>query len=229
MNEEQIIERLYRFFGNYDYKLHNVFIYQWESDFFAISSSGYTVEVEVKISKSDFKHDFKKSQKHKILRNGIKGLVTVPGVETNYINDNGKFYRSEYRSSSITVVKPFVPNKFYYCCPEELIYKQDVPDYAGLLYVVAKGDPEDPYYDIKEVKTPKFINKNKPDISKILLEKFYYISIKQAIEIRQLRNKINELNQYYQEHEEYVDTYDVKSKSIINTPYYEQSLFNQKL
>lgn len=51
-------------FRTNDYKLHNTFIYNWESDFFCVSASGYAIEVEIKISKSDFKADFKKEMKH---------------------------------------------------------------------------------------------------------------------------------------------------------------------
>lgn len=53
------------FLGNYEYVLNNVFMFDWESDLFGISKSGYAVEIEVKISRGDFFQDFKKP-KHQI-------------------------------------------------------------------------------------------------------------------------------------------------------------------
>lgn len=58
---------LYQHFVNYDYRLHNSFIYNWESDFFAMSSSNYFVEVEVKVSRGDFFRDFSKD-KHMLFK-----------------------------------------------------------------------------------------------------------------------------------------------------------------
>lgn len=62
--EADYIKMLYRHFMNFKYKLNNSFIYDWESDFFGISKTGYAYEVEVKISRGDFFADFKK-EKHK--------------------------------------------------------------------------------------------------------------------------------------------------------------------
>jgi hypothetical protein len=58
---------LYRLFCNYDYRLNNSFVYSWESDFFAVSGSGYCVEVEVKVSRGDFFRDFEKD-KHQLFK-----------------------------------------------------------------------------------------------------------------------------------------------------------------
>jgi hypothetical protein len=66
MTSSDIQKCLYKHFYNYDYKLSNSFIFNisGECDFFGISKSGYQVEVEIKISRSDFNADFKKP-KHK--------------------------------------------------------------------------------------------------------------------------------------------------------------------
>lgn len=58
---------LYQYFVNYDYRLHNSFVYNWESDFFAVSGSSYCVEVEVKISRGDYFRDFDKD-KHELFK-----------------------------------------------------------------------------------------------------------------------------------------------------------------
>ncbi len=67
MNASDIIKMVYSNFINYDYKLLNTFVFDWESDFFAKSKSGYTMEVEVKISRSDYFADFQKKEKHRLL------------------------------------------------------------------------------------------------------------------------------------------------------------------
>ena len=65
MNEQSIQRALYSIYDNYEYKLFNVYIFGMETDFFAISKSGYAIEIEIKISESDFKKDFKKKEKHR--------------------------------------------------------------------------------------------------------------------------------------------------------------------
>ncbi|MCU0329045.1 MAG: MmcB family DNA repair protein [Chitinophagales bacterium] len=33
----------------------------------------------------------------------------------------------------------FIPNYFYYACPQDLIAKEEIPEYAGLIYITPKG------------------------------------------------------------------------------------------
>jgi hypothetical protein len=179
MNELRIIKQLNKYFANADYKLQNVFIWNWESDFFCVTSSGYTVEVEVKISKSDFKADAKKEQKHFMLKNIGKELAVMP--THSYIRD----------ASGIAIVRPRGPNKFYYCCPKGIINPEEVPEYAGLLYYTEEEHSDNLYshQDIIEVKTAKFLHKNKPDISKVMLDKYYNM-------YNDLKNQYNSLKRY---------------------------------
>lgn len=90
------------------YVINNLHIYDWESDFLAITRSLYAYEVEVKMSKQDFFNDFKKDKKHKVLKDGI---IKVGGVIS------------------------YPPNYFYYACPPNMIDVSEVPSYAGLIYV----------------------------------------------------------------------------------------------
>lgn len=95
MDAGDINKMLYQHFINYDYKLHNSFVYSWESDFFCQSTSGYFVECEVKISRGDFFRDFDK-QKHMIFR-------TCMDKRTHYIS------RSEGKGDRICeVLQPTV-------------------------------------------------------------------------------------------------------------------------
>lgn len=74
---------LYQHFVHYEYRLHNSFVYAWESDFFAISGSSYCVEVEVKISRGDYFRDFQKD-KHLLfnaLHNKKQFYITSRGCQ----------------------------------------------------------------------------------------------------------------------------------------------------
>jgi|SRR5690242_12255036 len=42
-------------------------IYNWEVDLLSVTKAGFTHEFEVKISKSDYREDFKKVEKHRLL------------------------------------------------------------------------------------------------------------------------------------------------------------------
>lgn len=107
MNSSYIKNQLSAMFSNYEYKLHNTYVFEWESDFFAISKSGYSVEVEIKISRSDFLADFKK---------------------TNYVgkNKHSLLIDSEYIKK---------PNKFFFACPTGLIKKEDISENYGLIWI----------------------------------------------------------------------------------------------
>lgn len=78
--------------------------YWHECDVFAVTKADMGVEFEIKISRSDFKADASKVDKHKKLFTG----------------------------------DPFGPSRFYYVVPDGLITVEEVPDYAGLLYIVEK-------------------------------------------------------------------------------------------
>ena len=67
--EQNILKRLrYGYMSNPVYAIANLFVFSWESDFLLKTKSGYWYEVEVKISRSDFKNDRKnKPEKFDIL------------------------------------------------------------------------------------------------------------------------------------------------------------------
>ena len=75
MTESHIQERLRLFFDNHRYILTNSYVFNWESDFFSVTKTGTVYEVEIKISKSDFKKDFEKD-KHVLFRNAINKKQT---------------------------------------------------------------------------------------------------------------------------------------------------------
>jgi hypothetical protein len=62
-----IQDRIERLFPNHRYRLRNVRIFNWESDMFSMEvDSGFTCEIEIKMSRSDYFADFKKP-KHKVI------------------------------------------------------------------------------------------------------------------------------------------------------------------
>jgi hypothetical protein len=149
-----------------------VYRYDWESDFFMMLKSGYTTEIEIKISKADFKNDSNKKTKHQILKEGKFERVLDKGM-INEITETVEWNR---------------PNRFYYAVPENLIAVKDVPDYAGLIHIVKISDHG--VYDVKIVKEAPLLHKEKPDYSKLLLAKFYHhYRSTQSAYFRLLENK----------------------------------------
>jgi len=50
--------------------IENIYYWPWECDVLALTKSQYLYEYEVKISRSDFMADFKKTEKHRETSNG---------------------------------------------------------------------------------------------------------------------------------------------------------------
>lgn len=157
-------EGIYRtarhFLDNHDYVLNNVYMFNWESDLFGISSSGYAVEVEVKISRSDFNADFKK-QKH--------------GIFEKAFNEKNEAMKQAF----IEVNNP-VPNRFYFACPFGMITPDQVPPYAGLIYCESK------YTAFDVIKKAPFIHKYKLDLKERLLSKYYHTSLNTRSRLQRL-------------------------------------------
>jgi hypothetical protein len=73
MTDERTIQQaLRRWAVNHKYVLVNAFVFAWESDFFSVTKSGTIYEVEIKISRSDFKKDFEKV-KHRLFEASASG------------------------------------------------------------------------------------------------------------------------------------------------------------
>lgn len=81
-------------------------------------------------------------------------------------NRNEYMYYQATAIRFIDLQKVHLPHKFFYACPEGLIKKEEVPEYAGLIYV------NWPFCTI--VKQPPFLHKRDMDLKHVLLEKFYW-------------------------------------------------------
>lgn len=93
-----------------------------EADIFGISGAGMMYEFEIKVSRSDFLADFKnKEYKHRQLS------------ERRAIYKHDVWKRGKRTGDTYDLIT--IPNRFYYACHEGLIKIEEVPEYAGLVYI----------------------------------------------------------------------------------------------
>jgi len=78
-----------------------------ETDFMSFTNANFVYSFEIKISKSDFKNDFK----------------------------NKKYKHSRLKESKTLTKTTGVPNYFYFVVPYKLVDLRSVPTYAGLIYI----------------------------------------------------------------------------------------------
>ncbi len=168
------------------YEITNLYVYGWESDYLAITRSNLSYEIEIKISRADFKNDFKnKEDKHLLFEGG---------------NKLGKFSKAGG-----------MPNYFYYAVPDGLIKADEVPDYAGLLYLRPWG--------VTFEKEAKKLTNEKFDPDKMnLIDKFYYNMlswqrkyeemIDSAETIKDLKRQLKGANKTFNDYEELIGNKD---------------------
>lgn len=178
MNAKQVQEKIGSLFHNHDHHFLNRFIFghDWESDFFSVTKTGYCYEVEVKVSKSDYKADFEKF-KHTLFE-GRNEKEVIKEAKYKY----SKRWKKEVRIAPEKKVNPKktkMPNRFFFACPEGLISVDDVPEYAGLIYVT------DSIHTTRVVKQAPLLHKDKYDIKEMLFGKYQwgYINAKTELEM----------------------------------------------
>ena len=153
MTSQNIQYHLQYHYINSDHHLFNTFIFDFESDFFCISKSSYVIECEIKVSRSDFFADFKKVDRHRKTKHEI------------------------LKDKSII----FKPNRFYFAVPKDLIKIEEIPDYAGLIYIDSKAII---------IKQAPFLHKenlmNNIHFVKQLMNKYYYrcIDLRREMSLR---------------------------------------------
>ena len=175
--ERKIQDKLRAYFfspNSKKYEITNLYVYGWESDYLAITKSMIAHEVEIKISRSDFKNDTKnKIDKHLLLEGG---------------ENLGKFTEN-------------LPNYFYYAVPDGLISVDEVPDYAGLIYVTP--------WSCQVVKEAKKLTDKKFDpVEMNLTDKFYYNMYNWKAKYEALWDSAEDLKRYKRMEKNYAD--DVK-------------------
>ena len=157
------------FENNSRYMVSNVYAFDHnylETDFLVVKENGIILDIEIKVSLSDFKADFKK-KKHEILKNGF---IVLDRFYARTEKDGLKRYDV---GDKIYIE---IPNRFYFCVPESLLdkVKDLLPDYAGLFYVTEFGG-------IRKYKEAKLLHKEKKlkEIESVLCRKFYYSYLQQ--------------------------------------------------
>lgn len=162
-----------------NYVAENLYIYNWESDLWILTKSNISYEFEIKISRNDFKNDFLHKKKKHFLLNEIY---------SSDINSDNKYNNT-------------CANYFYYAVPYNLIQIDDVPEYAGLIYMIDTF----PYYKI--IKGAPKINNGKNNENDLkLIKKFYF-------NYRNLKDKQDS------EKEELIEKKVLKNKEIDNKDY----------
>lgn len=169
---ESIYKACRHHLGTNKHILSNSYVFDWESDLFALTKAGYAIEVEVKISRSDFLADFKKVDKHHLLSNHKRthsiwrksSYASIWGYGLN--SKYGKLH-GEACAIDFCKTQTKIPNRFYYACPAGLITLADLPAYAGLLWVDETGR-------IKQVKQAPLLHKLKNIQEGDLVDKYYW-------------------------------------------------------
>lgn len=187
MTAEQVYRAIDVFVSNHDFKLQNVFVHSWEADSFSVTSSKYTYEIEVKVSRSDFFADFKKP-KHGLFKMYKKGWGILRGDESWSGSYKGMIEDRIY----YTNITPLqlgggnCPNKFFFACPVGLIDLHEVPEYAGLIYVMDSGEH-------RVMKKAPFLHKGEFNHRVMLFDKYYYQYVNQKIRIYDLERELQRL------------------------------------
>jgi hypothetical protein len=163
-----------KYFKSANYVVSNVYAFHnayKETDFLVANHSGYCYDIEVKVTRADFKADFKKVKKHSILEFGTYQNSWRTGIK----DASGK--RKMVAKYKDIKVKSY-PNRFYFATPPGLITVDELPSYAGLLEVDELGK-------VTKVKEAKLLHKDKLNIEKLLCRKFYFrwMNVKNALEI----------------------------------------------
>lgn len=164
MSSQQIQQALEARFGNDKYLVPNCYFFSWESDFLVVKQSGYIYEIEIKISRSDFFADFNKVFKHRALVTGIETSKT--GVPYSDIDTHKAHVDLTSEAFYLTEHKRLRPNKFFYACPQGLLRSEEIPNYAGLMYLSDLGT-----MDI--IKPAPWLHRDKIEVEKRLCNKFY--------------------------------------------------------
>jgi hypothetical protein len=126
-----------------------------ELDIMGVRPSGYIEEFEIKVSRSDFRADFKK------LNTWKKGDL-LEWSETMH-------RRIEQPKHECLRQRECFPNRFSFLVPEGLVSADDIPDGLGLYYAVKSSASESGFW-ITQIKKPALLHKEK--INQILYTKF---------------------------------------------------------
>jgi hypothetical protein len=118
LSEKTMQDALYRhcFSKRHEFIVPNSCVFGWEADMIGVTSTGFIHEFEIKISRSDFLADMKKTDKIRTLLTGERDVG---------------FFAPQLKPADR-------PNFFWYVVPEGLVNLEEVPPYAGLINICPK-------------------------------------------------------------------------------------------
>ena len=146
----------------------------WECDVMIISKAGYAQEFEIKISRADFKTDFKKA----------KGGGMFGGHEKK-------------KHAQLTLGDHWGPKHFWYVCPDGILTLDDIPEYAGLRYIRYYDNRRPAFWKTSVIKKAPTLHREK--FPQAAIEKmgrmFYYRLWAGRRKINKLSNELNNINE----------------------------------
>ncbi|QAY01240.1 hypothetical protein ZPAH1_orf00224 [Aeromonas phage ZPAH1] len=112
-----------------------------EADLLAFRKSGFRDEFEIKISRADFKNDAKKM---------VSFRTPKPDGKRGYIYEEMTKYEA--------LEKGRLLNYFWYIVPHGLLTVEDIPSFAGLMYIECRTTTD---FQIRLIKDAKRLHGNK--------------------------------------------------------------------
>ena len=113
----------------------------WECDVAELTGAGYLVEFEIKMSRSDFRRDSRKS---------------------GYVRTDPEDWKSSKKTTKHEMCESGhkrAPNRFYFVTPEKMLAIEDIPKWAGLIEVGRYRDIDWPHCTV--IKRAPLIHKEK--------------------------------------------------------------------
>lgn len=166
--------------SHYDLVIPNFFHGRYEMDLFKLTDSGLITEYEVKVSRSDFLRDAKKSH-------------DVYDFSSGNIYGVGKKNKHEQLQSG-----DGTPNRFYFVVPEGMLKDGECPKFAGLLEFCEEGW-------FRQVKTAPLLHKRTVPQSV-----YKDISVKLAFREAMYRNMHKSLDSFLKHNYFSMDNFKVK-------------------
>ena len=186
LTEKKIQHVLSKFMASPKYRVDGLFVFPWESDKLLWTKAGYIYEFEIKISRADYQNDFKhKADKHLLLSSKMPKESEAMQLDLfdNLLKHEQKRYPGITKEQLHTYPENTkLPNFFYYAVPDGMLQPEEIPPYAGLIYITTekypkyhRDDPDRWHHDIKIVRKAPQLHKEKyTDAQLNLGEKFYY-------------------------------------------------------
>lgn len=133
-------------------------VFPWEADLVSVTRSNLIHEFEIKISKSDFRADFKKV-KHRLLKekweNDRSYSITKEELERIWAN-----WKPEAKDALTLLhyheIKQ-IPNYFWFVCYGFDVTLVEIPEYAGYIKIENSGE----YIFVNRIKEAPIIHRHK--------------------------------------------------------------------